>query len=134
MPTERSARPTSAATQPPLEALTVCADEVVSWLRALRSPSRPWSVASRACMNARHSGGAAPASHRFPWLRPRFGCGGNLRGADLSGKHIGESLFQRFAARHVVCARLSARRGQSLEAGVEHRDLVREAISFVRFR
>src|SRR5947207_13008349 len=34
------------------------------------SPSRLLlqSVAFRVCVNARYSGGAAPASHRFPWL------------------------------------------------------------------
>ena len=82
---------------------------VVSWLR-VASPAFPTarSVAKWARALARYSGGAAPASHRFPWplLARSIVCdanrtvrvaGSNLRAARTAGKRVSEPFLEHAA-------------------------------------
>ena len=54
--------------------------KVVSWLRAIDSPSRLFlqPVAYESALTARYSGGAAPAFNRFPWLPSAIDCWAKL--------------------------------------------------------
>ena len=54
--------------------------KVVSWLRAIDSPSQLFlqPVAYESALTARYSGGAAPAFNRFPWLPSAIDCWAKL--------------------------------------------------------
>ncbi len=70
--------------------------KVVSWLRAatLTFPAA-WPVVLRVRVSARYSGGAAPASHRFPWLPSAIDCLAKLSTSKCARKRENHRASQR---------------------------------------
>lgn len=98
----------------------------------LLAPGRPFAFPTEVSgtqngrVFARYSGGAAPASHRFPSPPSEISCTANLLDLSPARKRGDEVLPQRFAVREELGARRRGRRSPLLEQYVDGGNLARE--------